>query len=123
MGGVWRRQCVTLEDPVRGVKIPDITAIPAGRYRISVTLSPAFTRALGRPTMLPLIHDVPDYEGIRMHRGRNPKHTRGCVLVGLTHDGANDLIDDHGIALAGMVSLLTAQPGWITITDDWRRAA
>jgi hypothetical protein len=117
VGGVWQRRCRTLEDPVRAAKVAGVTAIPAGRYRVSVTWSPAFQRPL------PILHDVPEYEGIRMHRGRTPAHTRGCILVGLRHDDRGDLIDVYGTALAGLLTLLTAAPGWITISDDWRAAA
>lgn len=52
------------------------TAIPYGRYHIKVTYSSKFKR------LLPLILDVWGFVGIRIHRGRYPIHTSGCVLVG-----------------------------------------
>ncbi len=49
--------------------------IPAGRYRVSLTWSPKFKK------LLPLIEDVPDREGIRIHTGTIPEHSTGCVLT------------------------------------------
>ena len=49
--------------------------IPVGTYPILVTFSPRFKR------MLPLIRNVPGRSGIRIHRGTNPKHSKGCILV------------------------------------------
>lgn len=71
--------CHTLEDVVRQPSMPKIhskTAIPAGRYRVSVTMSTKFKR------LMPLVEDVPDFVGIRMHGGKTPEHTDGCILVG-----------------------------------------
>ena len=68
--------CDTLEDAIRPVKIPNETAIPAGIYKVEVTYSPRFKRNL------PLLIDVPNYTGIRIHNGSNKDHTSGCILVG-----------------------------------------
>lgn len=68
--------CDTLEDAIRPVKIPNETAIPAGTYKVEVTYSPRFKRNL------PLLVDVPNYTGIRIHNGSNKDQTSGCILVG-----------------------------------------
>ena len=49
--------------------------IPAGTYPIAVTWSPKFKR------MLPIVLNVPGRNGIRVHRGTKPEHSRGCILV------------------------------------------
>ena len=67
----------TLEDSVRkpGQKVPGKTAIPAGSYKVTVTYSPHFKK------MLPLINDVPEFDGIRIHGGNSAADTNGCILV------------------------------------------
>lgn len=72
--------CWTLEDVVRpdGTIVRGETAIPAGTYRVRRTHSDRFNR------MMPLLLDVPDFEGIRIHWGNFARDTEGCPLVGMT---------------------------------------
>ena len=49
--------------------------IPAGTYPLDLTWSPRFKK------LMPLISDVPEREGIRIHMGSVPEHSEGCVLV------------------------------------------
>lgn len=69
-------ECVTLEDIVREHKIPGETAIPAGRYKVIINMSNRFK------TLLPLLLEVPGFEGVRIHPGNEAKNTEGCILVG-----------------------------------------
>ena len=49
--------------------------IPPSSYPILVTMSPKFKR------LLPLVQNVPQRLGIRIHRGTRPEHSTGCILV------------------------------------------
>ena len=49
--------------------------IPAGRYPLKRTWSPKFKKNL------PLVDEVPDREGIRIHKGTKPEHSQGCILT------------------------------------------
>lgn len=79
--------CDTLEDKNRDInhdgvftgiekKVYAETCIPFGRYQVTMEYSPKFKRKL------PLLHDVPHFTGILIHRGNTPKDTSGCILVG-----------------------------------------
>lgn len=68
--------CFTLEDVVRKDKIKGKTAIPAGIYKVTVNWSARFQRPL------PLLLDVPNFIGIRIHTGNSANDTAGCILVG-----------------------------------------
>lgn len=81
--------CDTLEDTDRGLtssmskqeieerKIKANTAIPIGKYEVTVTFSPRFNK------YMPLLLGVKGFEGIRVHSGNGPEDTEGCILVGL----------------------------------------
>jgi hypothetical protein len=86
-----RKFCDTLEDPVRELvdingdgdfddsgegKIKAQTAIPPGRYPVIFNLSNRFHK------LMPLLLDVPGFEGVRIHAGNGPENTEGCILVG-----------------------------------------
>jgi hypothetical protein len=74
----------SLEDTDRhleagGLKIPKETAIPRGRYKITISYSNRFQ------TMMPQLLDVPQFSGIRIHPGNTPVDTEGCILLGMRH--------------------------------------
>lgn len=84
--------CNILEDPVRVLvdkngdgdfddagegKIKGRTAIPKGRYRIKMYMSPRFRR------LLPMLMDVPGFKYILIHAGNTVEDTDGCLLPGL----------------------------------------
>ena len=51
--------------------------IPAGTYPLKRTYSFKFKK------LLPLVDEVPEREGIRIHRGTLPEHSTGCILTDL----------------------------------------
>ena len=85
-------ECFVLEDTDRGLKqsmsLPESvatkvhgkTAIPYGTYKIVVTKSERFSKMKGKPVYLPLLLNVPNYEGVRIHTGNKPTETEGCLL-------------------------------------------
>jgi hypothetical protein len=70
--------CYTLEDKVRDKKIQNVTAIPYGKYEVAVTFSNRFQQ------YMPLLLNVPGFEGVRIHSGNKSIETEGCILVGGT---------------------------------------
>jgi len=69
--------CYTLEDVVRadGIKIQDETAIPEGVYKVILSMSNRFKR------IMPLLLNVPNFNGVRMHGGNKSENTSGCPLL------------------------------------------
>ena len=84
--------CDTLEDRCRNLskekKIYSQTAIPKGVYKLVISYSPRFKR------LLPLLLNVPFFEGIRIHAGNSSKDTSGCILVGTVKDVEKDWISN-----------------------------
>jgi len=82
--------CFGLEDVDRGLKQSDDidviktkkvfaqTAIPAGRYEIIINFSNRFQQ------YMPLLLNVPGFEGVRIHPGNKAANTEGCLLLGQT---------------------------------------
>lgn len=71
----------TLEDKYRLLnspedKVKNHTAIPYGQYKVTVTPSNRFKRDL------PLLHNVPYFEAIRIHGGNTEADSEGCILIG-----------------------------------------
>lgn len=83
-----KHYCCTLEDVDRGLdskmqlnkilflKKPHVTAIPVGRYEVTLTYSPRFRKNM------PLLNNVSGYSNIRLHPGNTVEDTDGCILVG-----------------------------------------
>lgn len=80
-GGLEGPFCDTLEPTWRdyahgGRKLKGRSAIPEGRYPVVITWSPRLKE------WLPLLVNVPMFQGIRIHAGNTAEDTKGCILVG-----------------------------------------
>lgn len=96
--------CDTLEDTVRpdGQKIAGQTAIPAGTYPVRITYSPRFKK------MLPMLDNVPNFTGVRIHTGNTAEDTEGCILVG--YNRVKGRVCDSRAAFRRLFALLEKQP-------------
>ena len=108
--------CYTLEDVVRpdGEKIYGETAIPYGRYRVVVTFSNRFQRDL------PLLLDVPNFTGIRIHPGNTAADTHGCILPGMERHG--DTVTHSRVAFTALFAdirdaIEQGEEVWIEVKD------
>lgn len=63
-------------DEIKNIKVYEKTAIPTGTYKVLWTYSQKYKRSM------PLLQNVPGYEGIRIHSGNGPDDTAGCILLG-----------------------------------------
>ena len=117
-------ECLILEDVDRGllssmtldeikkIKIKDQTAIPYGRYRITLRNSPHFAR------LMPHLENVPGYSESMIHWGNRPKNTEGCLLTGMF--SGVDFVGESIVAFNQLYPKITAASDrgeeiWITI--------
>jgi len=104
--------CYTLEDKDRGLKKSDDvsliqklkvfskTAIPTGKYELVLTFSNRFKK------YLPLLLNVPGYEGVRIHSGNTAEHTEGCILPGESH--SKDFVSNSVKAFNSLMAKIKA---------------
>lgn len=108
----------TLEDRQRedGEKVPGETAIPCGTYEIVITHSQRFNRPL------PLLLNVPNFSGIRIHPGNTAADTHGCILVGTTKQA--DKILNSRVAFDSVFHIiedaLNKGKVFVAVTDVWK---
>lgn len=103
------------------LKIPKETAIPYGQYEVIINFSNKFQRDM------PLLLNVPDYIGIRIHNGSYADHTDGCPLIGFNREA--DMIYNSKSAFNSFMPILRAalkkEKVWIRISNwysyrkDW----
>ena len=88
--------CYTLEDPVRDQKIPNVTAIPTGSYRLGLRMiggmHARYSERFGSfHKGMVWLQDVPDFSFVYAHIGNRVEDTEGCILLGSSHQGRSVL--------------------------------
>jgi len=118
LGSIYSPQggliCKTLELPWLENK-RSISCIPEGKYRVTKekpipkddpnTETDESGGRHERPYWHFRVHGVKDRSGILIHRGTNPHHSQGCLLVGArfgNFDGAFPTLEDSGKKLQWM---------------------
>lgn len=76
------------------------TAIPYGRYEVITNYSPRFKK------VMPLIKDVPNFSGVRIHSGNEHTDTEGCPLIGFTK--SDNFVGQSKMAFTSFMKLLRA---------------
>lgn len=113
----------TLEDQWRDIlngepKVHGKTCIPAGLYRVVVSMSPRFGKRMTE------ILGVPQFSGVRFHGGATVDHSEGCPLLGTARNGAGKIVSG-GPKMTDALTALIDTPGkhYVRITDapDWKR--
>jgi hypothetical protein len=106
-------ECFTLEDLVRPMKVPGMTAMPAGTYEVIVDWSERFGR------MMPRLLEVENFTGVRIHPGNDAHDTEGCILVGALWAG--DSLRSSRSAFARLFPKIRAatrvEKCWIEVLD------
>lgn len=124
--------CDTLEDKDRGLrqslpvavnrawKSKGITAIPTGRYRITLdVVSPKYSKrkqydfCQGK---LPRLLNVPAFDGILIHAGNTANDTEGCLLVG--ENKAVGKVLNSMVTFKKLYEVLKKAEGYIWITIE-----
>lgn len=90
------QECHILEDEVRiddpttqaneGAKVAQHTAIPAGTYKVVLTVSPKYGK------VMPRLLNVPGFDGVLIHSGHDERDTWGCLLTAGGFDAAGDVL-------------------------------
>jgi len=102
--------CDTLEDVVRPTteKVWGKTAIPNGTYKVILNMSNRFK------CLMPLLLNVPSFDGIRIHAGNTAEDTHGCLLVG--KNTIKGKVTDSRKTFSDLMAILQESKTEITIT-------
>lgn len=78
------------------------TAIPYGTYEIVISYSNRFKK------YLPLLINVPGYDGIRIHPGNYHTDTEGCLLPGVYNPKTPDFVGTSKITFEKLFKVLSS---------------
>ena len=110
------KQTDTLEH-LKATKIHGCTAIPYGRYQVIINRSQRFK------INLPLLLNVPNWSGVRMHIGNYQTDTEGCLLPGKGYSVKDKMVTGSKIAFGEVYELIENaikrnETVFITITKE-----
>lgn len=118
--------CDTLEDTNRDLnkngvfdngeqKVYSETAIPYGTYKIEMYNSPKFSPRYNN-RKVPLLQNVPSFQGVLIHSGNTVADTAGCILIG--KKTSSGYISNSKETLMKLLDLLDKNSGEISITIE-----
>ncbi len=120
--------CFSLEDevreksgqPVHSWKQAGATAIPAGKYKLTLSQSVRFGR------IMPEVLNVTGFTGIRIHAGNRVEDTEGCLIFGKQRSDADGTILLSKVACDAFQAKLASalqqgEPCWLTVENplEW----
>lgn len=120
--------CDAIEDTVRdanhnGVfdpgeeKVYGKTAIPCGRYYVTFRKTKLKIGKKAKDGVIPLLHNVPSFEFIRIHPGETEKDSEGCIILGY-NKVAGRVVDSEAACLK-FYDQMKYRPFWLEITDEF----
>lgn len=109
-----RRELKSSKDKIYGE-----TAIPEGKYKITLTKSPKFA---DRPWckqyngLVPLVNNVPFFEGVRIHPANSADQLLGCLAPGLNKvkGGVVNSTECYELLMDNYIL-----PHWMSGSDIW----
>lgn len=117
-------RCDTIEPQWRDYehgekKVKGKSAIKAGTYEIILTYSVRFKR------VLPILLNVEDFDGVRIHRGNTAKDTEGCILPGVSGGRGSGYVSQSTQAEKKIVAMLQecfnqGERVFLRITENWQ---
>jgi len=101
-------------ETIKRTKVAKKTCIPYGRYRVILSYSTKLKR------YLPLILDVPEWRGIRIHKGSGPEWSSGCPLVGFNRKGSklSKIVEAENELIERLDAVNHSQAIYITIEKE-----
>ena len=104
-------------DKIKSVKVHSCTAIPYGKYQVIINRSQRFK------INLPLLLNVPNWEGVRMHVGNYSTDTEGCLLPGKGYSIQNKMVTNSRVAFGEIYELIENalkrnETVWININKE-----
>jgi len=104
-------------DKIKSVKVHGCTAIPYGKYQVIINRSQRFK------INLPLLLNVPNWEGVRMHVGNYSTDTEGCLLPGKGYSIQNKMVTNSRVAFGEIYELIENalkrnETVWININKE-----